>query len=273
MKLVKSFLLFFLSLNLFLACSSDKKTTISAPKEKISLSKLYSSAMDDFNKGDAEGAIEKFKAVEKDYSLSEWSHKANLMIAYIYYLGNRCEETIITLDRYIKFYRGNPDRVYAEYLKGVCYFEQIRDVSKDPEATQKALNHFNYLIDTFPNSEYADDAKYKKDAINDNLAGKEVYLGRYYMNKEKWAAALSRYQTVVEKYQTTIYVEEALYRMVEIYYKLGLDEDAKKTASILGYNYNTSEWYKKSYSLVGDKDFNTVKKNRTLLESFKKVFN
>jgi len=229
--------------------------------------------MDDFNKGDAEGAIEKFKAVEKDYSLSEWSPKATLMIAYIYYLGNRCTEAIITLDRYIKFYRGNPERVYAEYLKGVCYFEDISDVSKDPEKTQKALYHFNYLIDTFPNSEYADDAKYKKDVINDNLAGKEVYLGRYYMNKEKWAAALSRYQTVVEKYQTTIYVEEALFRMVEIYYKLGLYEDAKKTASVLGYNYNTSEWYKKSYSLVGDKASITVKKNKTLLESFKKAFN
>jgi outer membrane protein assembly factor BamD len=273
MKFLKIFFIFFILINFLSSCSSDKKTTITPPKEKISLPKLYSFAMDDLNRGNAEGAIEKFKLVEKDYSFTEWAPKATLMISYVYYLRNRCTDSIMTLDRYIKFYPGNQDRVYAEYLKGVCFFEEISDVSKDQEKTHRAIKQFNYLMSTYPKTDYADDAKYKMDLLNDNLAGKEMYIARYYMNKEKWTAALSRLQTVVEKYQTTIYVEEALHRMVEIYYKLGLNEEAKKTASILGHNYNKSDWYKKSYSLVGDKDFNTVKKNRTLLESFKKVFN
>jgi len=273
MKFLKIFFIFFILINFLSSCSSDKKTAIIPPKEKISLPKLYSFAMDDLNRGNAEGAIEKFKLVEKDYSFTEWASKATLMIAYVYYLGNRCTDSIMTLDRYIKFYPVNQDRVYAEYLKGVCFFEEISDVSKDQEKTLRATKQFNYLMSTYPKTEYADDAKYKMDLLNDNLAGKEMYIARYYINKEKWIAALSRLQTVVEKYQTTVYVEEALHRMVEIYYKLGLYEEAKKTASILGHNYNKGDWYKKSYSLVGDKDFNTVKKNRTLLESFRKVFN
>jgi len=272
MKFLKIFFIFFILINFLSSCSSDKKTNIS-PREKISLPKLYSFAMDDLNRGNAEGAIEKFKLVEKDYSFSEWAPKATLMIAYVYYIGNRCADSIITLDRYIKFYPGSQDRVYAEYLKGICFFEEISDVSKDQEKTHRAIKQFNYLMSTYPKTDYADDAKYKMDLLNDILAGKEMYIAKYYMKKEKWTAALSRLQTIIEKYQTTIYVEEALHRMVEIYYKLGLNEEAKKTASILGHNYNSGDWYKKSYSLVGDKDFNTVKKNRTLLESFKKVFN
>jgi len=273
MKFLKLFFIFFILIIFLSSCSSDKKITVNPPKEKISLPKLYSFAMDDLNRGNAEGAIEKFKVVEKDYSFTEWAPKATLMVAYAYYSVNRCTDSIMTLDRYIKFYPENQDRVYAEYLKGVCFFEEISDVSKDQEKTHRALKQFNYLMSTYPKTDYADDARYKIDLLNDNLAGKEMYIARYYMNKEKWTAALIRLQTVIEKYQTTIYVEEALHRMVEIYYKLGLNEEAKKTASILGHNYNRGDWYKKSYSLVVDKDFKAVKKNRTLLESFKKVIN
>ncbi len=192
-------------------------------------------------------AIEKFKMVEKDYSYTEWAPKSLLMMAYVYYEANRCVDTLSVLERYVKFYPNNPERVYVEYLKGVCYFEEVSEFSKDQEKTVKAITQFKSLINSYPNTEYADDAKYKLDLLNDLMAGKEMYVARYYMNKQKWAAAINRLKIIVDKYQTTIYIEEALYRLVEIYHKLGLEEDASKAAAILGYNFNSSEWYKKSY--------------------------
>jgi len=261
-------LLFILS-----CCSSDDKTLITAQKEKIALSKLYGLAMNDFNNGDSAGAIEKFKIVEKDYSYSDWAPKSVLMIAYIYYESNRCADALPALERYVKYYPNNKERVYAEYLKGMCYFEEVTDFSKDQEKTTKALDQFKFLLKTYPDTEYANDAKFKSDLLNDLLAGKEMYVARYYMNNKKWAAALNRLTTIVDKYQTTIYIEEALYRLVEIYHKLGLEEDANKAAAILGYNFNTSEWYKKSYLLISTNQTVLPKKDRSLLDSFKKVFN
>ncbi len=208
-----------------LSCSSaDDKTLITPPKEKIALSKLYGLAMDDFHEGIPELAIEKFKRVEKDYSYSEWAPKSVLMIAYIYFETNRCFDSLSTIERYIKYYPNSSERVYAEYLKGMCYFEEVSDFSKDQEKTLKSIDQFKFLIKTYPDTEYANDAKFKLDLLNDFLAGKEMYVARYYMNKQKWAAAISRLTTIIEKYQTTIYIEEALYRLVEIYHKLGLED-------------------------------------------------
>jgi len=155
----------------------------------------------------------------------------------------------------------------------MCYFEEVSDFSKDQEKTLKALDQFKLILKTYPGTEYAADAKFKLDLLNDLLAGKEMYVARYYMNKQKWAAAINRLTTIIEKYQTTIYIEEALYRLVEIYHKLGLDEDANKAAAILGYNFNSSEWYKKSYLLISTNQTVLPKKDRSLLDSFKKVFN
>ncbi len=229
LKRIFSILLVFL---LILSCSSSNdKPLVPPPKEKISLPKLWGFAMDDFNNGNAEGAIEKFKMVEKDYSYTEWAPKSLLMMAYVYYEANRCSDTLSILERYVKFYPSNPERVYVEYLKGVCYFEEVSEFSKDQEKTVKAINQFKSLINTYPNTEYADDAKYKLDLLNDLMAGKEMYVARYYMNKRKWAAAIGRLKTIVDKYQTTIYIEEALYRLVEIYHKLGLEEDASKVGA------------------------------------------
>ena len=271
-KKVFCILLIFFSV---ISCSSseDKKLTDLSRKNKIELSALWKFAIDDFNNSLPEDAIEKFKLVEKDYSYTEWAPRSLLMIAYIYYEANRCVDAISAAERYMKFYPNNLERVYAEYLKGVCYFEEVSEFSKDQDNTFKAINQFKLLISSYPNTEYANDAKYKLDLLNDLLAGKEMYVARYYMNTQKWGGAINRLKTIIEKYQNTIYIEEALYRLVEIYHKLGLVEDASKAAAILGYNYNSSEWYKKSYLLVSANQTTLPKKDKSLLGGFKKILN
>ena len=271
-KKVFCILLIFFSV---ISCSSseDKKLTDLSRKNKIELSALWKFAIDDFNNSLPEDAIEKFKLVEKDYSYTEWAPRSLLMIAYIYYEANRCVDAISAAERYMKFYPNNLERVYAEYLKGVCYFEEVSEFSKDQDNTFKAINQFKLLISSYPNTEYANDAKYKLDLLNDLLAGKEMYVARYYMNAQKWGGAINRLKTIIEKYQNTIYIEEALYRLVEIYHKLGLVEDASKAAAILGYNYNSSEWYKKSYLLVSTNQTTLPKKDKSLLGGFKKILN
>ena len=271
-KKVFCILLIFFSV---ISCSSseDKKLTDLSRKNKIELSALWKFAIDDFNNSLPEDAIEKFKLVEKDYSYTEWAPRSLLMIAYIYYEANRCVDAISAAERYMKFYPNNLERVYAEYLKGVCYFEEVSEFSKDQDNTFKAINQFKLLISSYPNTEYANDAKYKLDLLNDLLAGKEMYVARYYMNTQKWGGAINRLKTIIDKYQNTIYIEEALYRLVEIYHKLGLVEDASKAAAILGYNYNSSEWYKKSYLLVSANQTTLPKKDKSLLGGFKKILN
>jgi outer membrane protein assembly factor BamD len=271
-KKVFCILLIFFSV---ISCSSseDKKLTDLSKKNKIELPALWKFAIDDFNNSLPEEAIEKFKLVEKDYSYTEWAPRSLLMIAYVYYEANRCVDAISAVERYIKFYPNNIERIYAEYLKGVCYFEEVSEFSKDQDNTFKAINQFKLLISSYPNTEYANDAKYKLDLLNDLLAGKEMYVARYYMNIQKWGGAINRLQTIIEKYQNTIYIEEALYRLVEIYHKLGLVEDASKAAAILGYNYNSSEWYKKSYLLVSANQTTLPKKDKSLLGGFKKILN
>jgi outer membrane protein assembly factor BamD len=271
-KKVFCILLIFFSV---ISCSSseDKKLTDLSKKNKIELPALWKLAIDDFNNSLPEEAIEKFKLVEKDYSYTEWAPRSLLMIAYVYYEANRCADAISAVERYIKFYPNNIERIYAEYLKGVCYFEEVSEFSKDQDNTFKAINQFKLLISSYPNTEYANDAKYKLDLLNDLLAGKEMYVARYYMNIQKWGGAINRLQTIIEKYQNTIYIEEALYRLVEIYHKLGLVEDASKAAAILGYNYNSSEWYKKSYLLVSANQTTLPKKDKSLLGGFKKILN
>jgi len=271
-KKVFCILLIFFSV---ISCSSseDKKLADLSKKNKIELPALWKFAIDDFNNSLPEEAIEKFKLVEKDYSYTEWAPRSLLMIAYVNYEANRCVDAISAVERYIKFYPNNIERIYAEYLKGVCYFEEVSEFSKDQDNTFKAINQFKLLISSYPNTEYANDAKYKLDLLNDLLAGKEMYVARYYMNIQKWGGAINRLQTIIEKYQNTIYIEEALYRLVEIYHKLGLVEDASKAAAILGYNYNSSEWYKKSYLLVSANQTTLPKKDKSLLGGFKKILN
>jgi len=259
----------------FYGCSNNPQSEklVNIPKEKLSLNKIYSLALDDFNSGKATEAISKFKVVEKDYSYTDWGPKAVLMIAYIYYETGACNLSLSTLEKFFKSYPNDANTIYAKYLKGLCYYSEISTYDKDQTKTKEAIKYFNNLIGEYPNTEYATDAQYKIEALRDNLAAKELYLARFYMDREKWNTALGKLQFIIENYQDTIFIEEALHRKVEIYHKLGLAEEAKITAAILGYNYNNSDWYKKSYKLVGDKNFGDNKKKSTVLDSFKKVFN
>ena len=176
---------------------------------------------------------------------SIWAAKASLMSAYALYSQNYYDDAIFNLERHIKNYPKDKNLVYAHYLIAICYFEQLYDEKKDLKPLVKAREKFTYILNYFPNTDYAIDAKWKMGLIVDQMAAKEMYIGRYYMKTEKWIAAINRFQFVVKHYDTTIYIEEALHRLVEIYYKIGLVEEAKKVAAVLGYNYGSGEWYKK----------------------------
>ena len=186
------------------------------------------------------------------------------------------DDTIFYLKRHIKNYPKDKNLSYAHYLMAVSYFEQIYDEKKDLKPLLKAEKKFQYILTNYPNTDFAVDAKYKSDLIIDQLAAKEMYIGRYYMKTQKWIAAINRFQNVVKKYDQTVYVEEALYRLVEIYYKIGFHEEAKKTAYVLGYNYQSSEWYKNSYKLF-NKSYKTKKitkkeKDSFIIKKFKSLF-
>ena len=188
------------------------------------------------------------------------------MAAYSYYIQDYYGDAIEELIRFKKVYPNHKNLDYANYLLAVCYYEQIVDEKKDLESIIKAKENFNFILQTYPNTEYALDAEFKIDLINDILASKEMYIGRYYVEKRKWIPAINRFKTVVNEYERTIYVEEALHRLVEVHYKIGLSDEAKKYAKLLGYNYKSSKWYEKTYSLFDKK----YAKNKTKIEKNKK---
>ena len=199
------------------------------------------------------------------------------MASYSYYLQNYYSEVLSNLNRYIKTYPKDKNIVYAHYLIGICYYEMIEDEKRDIDPLLEAKKKFKFIINNYPNTDFALDAKFKLDLINDILASKEMYLGRYYQKKNKWIAAMNRYKIVIDDYDETIFVEEALHRLVEINYQIGLTDESKKYAKILGYNYKSSEWYKKSYK-VFNKDYvefepNKVDKNKKgIIDKFRKLF-
>jgi|TARA_B110000503_G_scaffold106411_1_gene158905 outer membrane protein assembly factor BamD len=238
------FLLVFLS-----SCSSKIEKNIK-PKKIVSLEKLYQAAYTSFENGEYQRSIDLFEMVEQDYSYTEWASKALLMRAYIYYDAGNYIAALTNLQRFKKRHSGSKSISYVEYLMAICMFEQINTVSLSQENTKLALRQFEKIISNYPLTEYASDAKFKIDLINEQLAGKEMYLARYYAKREKWIPALYRLNKVYKDYQSTIFIEEALHRLVEINYKVGNVVAAKKYASILGYNYNEGDWYKKSYNIV-----------------------
>lgn len=227
------------------ACSETKEEYVERPVEE-----LYNEAMDLVDKGEYQRAAPAFEEVERQHPYSVWATKAQLMGAYIQYERNKYDDAIIGLDRFIQLHPGNKDTPYAYYLKGLCYYEQITDISRDQKMTEQALKALQEVADRFPNSPYARDAKLKVDLARDHLAGKEMEIGRYYMSRQQWPAALNRFQAVVERYQTTTHVPEALYRMVSIYATLGLDADAQRTAAVLGHNFPGNEWYEDAYAVL-----------------------
>ena len=263
-----------------LACSKKEKQ-ISVIKEKDLNSQLYeaySEGMEAFEKGDVLFAAKKFNEAEILYPQSEWAPKSSLMAAYSYYVQDYYADAIAELERFIKVYSSHKNLDYAYYLLAVCYYEQIVDEKKDLQSLLQAKKYFILIKNEYQNSEYALDADFKIDLINDIIASKEIYLGRYYLDKKKWIAAINRFRTVVDEYDTTIYAEEALHRLVEVHYFLGLIDEAEKYAKLLGYNYQSSRWYEQSYSLF-DKTYEIrnreIKKDKDnkLLKRFKSILN
>ena len=259
----------------FLINCSSKNENLIKPKKTIPLELLYKEAYKNFEQGKYQDAVELFQEVEKNYGYTEWAAKALLLKSYIYYDSSRYVEALENLKNFKKLYSGNSELAYVEYLIAICLFEQINISARDQTNTRLSFQQFNKVIKNYPNTPYAEDLKLKLDLINDQLAGKEMYVARYYQKREKWLAALKRLTNILEKYQTTIYIEEALHRMVEIHYKIGNIEAAKKYASILGYNFNDSDWFKKSYTIVVDKNFVIQQKNtkKTLREKLKALIN
>ncbi|CAA7623600.1 outer membrane protein assembly factor BamD [Magnetospirillum sp. SS-4] len=227
------------------ACSSKKDEYVERPVEE-----LYNAAMDLMDSNEYYKAAQAFDEVDRQHPYSAWATKAQLMGAYALYERNKYDDAIIALDRFIQLHPGNRDVAYAYYLKGLCYYEQITDVHRDQALTELAMKTLQEVLDRFPNSTYARDARLKLDLARDHMAGKEMAVGRYYMKVKHYLAALNRFKVVVESYQTTTHVPEALHRMVEIYTLLGLDGDAQRAAAVLGHNYPGSEWYDDTYSVV-----------------------
>ena len=258
-------------------CSKkDKKEIITSPiDEREEVQKIYNEAVIALKKGDAYFASKKFKEAEGFYPSSAWAAKAALMSAFALYSANFYSDSIFNLERYIKQYPSDKNISYAHYLIGICYYEQILDEKKDLRPTLKAKEKFEYIVEKFPNTDYALDVRFKLDLVTDLLAAKEMYVARHYMKSEKWIPAINRFKVVVENYDRTIFVEEALHRLVEIYYKIGLFEESKKIASILGYNYGSGEWYEKSYK-VFNKNYKPIKiekeKDGLILKKIKSLF-
>ena len=275
MKLIN--FLFFLLLILNLASCSKKEEKVSLIKEKnleMQMIEAYNEGLKEFNKGDVIFAAKKFNEVELLYPQSIWAPRSTLMAAYAWYSQLYFNDAIFELERFLEKYKNHPNTDYAYYLLGSCHYNQIIDEKKDLGEILKAKTYFTMLINEFPKTDYAEDAKFKLELIEEVLASKELYLANYYIDREKWIPAMNRYKKIVNQYDTTIYVEEALYRLVELNYKLGLVNEAKKYTALLGYNYQSSEWYEKSYKILNKNYENPkikqdLKNQKSLLKKFK----
>ena len=259
----KVFLILLLSVFLLLACSKKDNTEIvSEPTEKEMVVAIYAEAVDALKQGDAFYAAKKFKEAESLLPQSKWAAKASLMASYAEYSRNAFSNSIFGLERHIANYPADKNIPYAHYLIAICYYEQILDEKKDLQPLVQAKEKFEFIILTYPETDYAIDARFKLDLIIDQLAAKEMSIARYYMKTEKWIPALNRLKIVVEKYDKTVFIEEALHRLVEVYYNIGLVEEAKQAAAILGYNYQSGKWYERSYK-VFNKKYKTKKIKKT----------
>ena len=281
MKLINIYILCFCLF--IISCSKNNINIKNEIKEKnldLQVMESYQAGMKFLEEGDVLYAAKKFNEAEMLFPQSEWAPKSALMAAYSYYIQDYYGDAILELERFIKLYPKHKNLNYAHYLLAICYYEQIVDEKKDTNAILKAKKYFNVVIEDFPNTDYELDARFKLDLINDILASKEIYVGRYYFERKKWIPAINRFKTVIDDYETTIYVEEALHRLVEVYYTLGLKNEAQKYAKLLGYNYQSSMWYENTYS-VFEKNYkknikNKIKKNKTknknLINKFKSLF-
>ena len=276
-KLIFLFALIFL----ITACSKKelKETKIVEKSLDLQVLEAYNEGMRALDSNDVLFAAKKFNEAEILFPQSEWAPKSALMAAYSYYKQDYYADAIEELNRFLRVYPNHKNIPYAYYLLGISYYEQIVDEKKDLQSIQNSKNTFEYLIKNFPNTEYALDAEFKIDLINDILASKEMYIGRYYVSKKKWIPAINRFRAVIDKFDQTIYTEEALHRLVEIHYIIGLENESQKYAKLLGYNYQSSQWYEKSYAIFDkmyekSKKDNEIKKRKqnSLLKKFKSLF-
>ena len=276
--MIKFYKIFILIILIILTSCSSKDKKISIIKEddlELQMIDAYKDGYKELEKGDAIYAARKFNEAELLYPQSEWASKAVLLSAYAYYSQNYYDRSIEELERFIKKYPNHKNMDYAYFLLEMCYYENIIDEKKDLEPLLLSKRKFEFILKNYPDTDFAKDAKFKIGLIQDVLASKEMYIGKYYLKKEKWVAAINRFKTILNKYETTIYVEEALHRLVETNYKIGLEDEAKKYANLLGYNYQSSQWYEQSYK-VFNKEYKTsyeIKKDKqSVFKRFKKLF-
>lgn len=244
-----------IGLGIALVVASLSACTIKEEPEYVErpVSSIYNNAMNFLQENYYKDAAREFDEVERQHPYSVWATKAQLMAAYAYYQSNRYDDAIIALDRFTQLHPANREVSYAYYLKALCYYEQISDVARDQKMTELALASLSEVMKRFPESQYARDARVKIDLTHDHLAGKEMSIGRYYLDQKQYLAAINRFRSVVEKYDTTTHVPEALHRLTEAYLALGITSEARKSASVLGHNFPNSEWYQDSYYLFEGK--------------------
>ena len=277
--MIKNFVLFVILVFFSFACTKEVSKDIEIKEKNIELQVMeaYNEGLKELESGDVLYAAKKFNEVEIMFPQSKWAAKSTLMAAYAYYSQDYYYDTIEELKIFLRKYPKHEDIDYANYMMALAYYEQIVDEKKDLNSILLSKEKFKFVINEFPETDYALDAKFKLDLINDVLASKEMYLGRYYFDKRKWIPAINRFRKVVDEYSRTIYIEEALHRLVEVYYTLGLVDEAEKYANLLGYNYQSSEWYKKSYSVfnklyANNKLKNDDKKENLIKRKFKSLF-
>ena len=273
-KLIIIFLLLFF----LVSCSSSENEKISileADDLETQMIEAYKEGYRELERGDVIYATRKFNEAELLYPQSEWAPKAVLMSAYAFYSQNYYERSISELERFIKKYPKHKNMDYAYFLLAMCYYEKIVDEKKDLEPLMLSKEKFEYVLSNYPDTDFAQDSKFKLDLIQDILASKEMYIGKYYLKRKKWVAAINRFKNILSDYETTVYVEEALHRLVETYYIIGLVDEAEKYASVLGYNYQSSEWYEQSYKIFNESyvtSANIKKDKKSVIQKFKKLF-
>ena len=263
------FFTFLVLIVLLSSCSKDvaKENLIKEKSLELQVIEAYQEGMEALEGGDVLFAAKKFNEAEILFPQGKWAPKSSLMAAYSYYTQDYYGDAVAELERFIKVYPLHKNLQYAYYLLAICYYEQIVDEKKDLQSILNAKKNFKIIINKYPNTEYAIDAEFKLDLINDILAAKEMYIGLYYFDKKKWIPAINRFREIIDNYDTTIYAEEALHRLVEVHYTLGLVDEAEKYAQLLGYNFQSSKWYENSYSLFNK---NYKKRKRERLKTYKK---
>ncbi len=250
LRLFRLFLLVLLALPILSACSSTPTEDEKAPPERPA-QELFDEGKKALDEEHYQTAWKAFDEVERQHPYADMAPKAKLLSAYAHYMNEDYDEAVIGFDQFLQLHPSNPDAPYALYLKGLCYYEQISDVSRDQEMTRRAMEALQLVVTRYPESDYAREATLRLDLTRDHLAGKEMNIGRWYQGQQQYQAAINRFRSVVDQYQTTSHVPEALHRLIECYLALGLKDEASKTAAVLGHNYPGSPWYQDSYALLG----------------------